>query len=159
MTWPARPTGHLRSAFGAMIVMHRDDSGMAERGDMFVNRNRPNILIRTLIPVFTGFGAAERFMPDVLLDDGYDLSQRGLEAKAICLPGHSEGSIGILTAGGELFCGDLFASTKGPALNSLIDDLRAANASVARLEALKPRMVYPGHGPPYAMELLTKAMP
>ena len=150
---------YLRSAFGARIAMHRDDLGMAERGDMFANRKRPNILIRTLMPIFSGFGKAERFTPDVFLDDRYDLSQHGFKAKVICLPGHSKGSIGILTACGELFCGDLFMNTKGPILNSLMDDPTTAKASIASLENLKIRTVYPGHGRPFAMELLTKGMP
>jgi hydroxyacylglutathione hydrolase len=147
---------YLRSAFGARLAMHRDDSGMAERGDMFASRKRPNILLRTLIPLFTGFGTSERFTPDLLLDGGYDLAQHGLEAQVIWLPGHSKGSIGILFASGELFCGDLFENTKGPALNSLIDDFTAASASVAKLEALKITTVYPGHGEPFAMDLLTE---
>lgn len=106
-----------------------------------------------------GFGKSERLTPDVLLNDGYDLSQHGFEAKVICVPGHSRGSIGILTASGELFCSDLFENTKRPTLYSLMDDPTAANASVANLEALKIRTVYPGHGQPFAMELLTKGMP
>jgi len=148
---------YLRAAFGARIAMHRDDSGMAERGDMFVNRKKPNVLIGALIPFFTGFGASERFTPDILLDDGYDLSQHGLEAKVISVPGHSRGSIGVLTADGELFCGDLFENTKGPALNSIMDDPAAAAASIARLETLKIGTVYPGHGQPFGMEMLTKS--
>ena len=79
--------------------MHRDDAGMAERGDMFVNRKRPNLLVRSLIPLFTGFGAAERFTPDLHLADGDDLAQYGLEAAILSLPGHSRGSVGVLTAG------------------------------------------------------------
>ena len=150
---------YIRSVFGANIAMHRDDSGMAERGDMFVNRKKPNILMRALLPIFTGFGKSERFTPDILLDDGYDLSHHGLEAKVISVPGHSKGSIGILTSNGELFCGDLFENTKGPALNSPIDDPVAANASVANLEGSKIRTVYPGHGQPFGMELLAKDMP
>ena len=62
--------------------MHRDDAGMAERGDMFVNRKRPNLLVRSLIPVFTGFGAAERFTPDLYLADGDDLTQYGLRPRS-----------------------------------------------------------------------------
>jgi hydroxyacylglutathione hydrolase len=144
----------LRSAFGARIAMHRDDLGMAERGDMFANRKKPNALLRTLMPVFAGFGKSKRFTPDVFLEDGHNLSQYGLEAKVIYLPGHSKGSIGILTASGELFCGDLFMNTKGPSLNSLMDDPTAAKASAAKLESLKIRMVYPGHGSPFVMEQL-----
>jgi len=146
---------YLRSAFGVPTAMHRDDAAMAESGDMFTNRKSPNILVRALVPLFTGFGKSERFTPDLFLDERYDLSPYSLEAQIICLPGHSRGSVGILTADGELFCGDLFENTKGPALNSLIDDPEAAQASVAKLEALKVRTVYPGHGQPFAMELLT----
>jgi glyoxylase-like metal-dependent hydrolase (beta-lactamase superfamily II) len=147
---------YLRTTFGTRIAMHGDDAGMAERGDMFVNRKRPNLLVRSLIPLFTGFGAAERFTPDLYLADGDDLAQYGLEATILSLPGHSRGSVGVLTAAGELFCGDLFENTKGPALNSLLDDPAAAAASLARLERLRIGAVYPGHGQPFGMEMLTK---
>jgi len=144
----------LHSSFGVKLAMHRADSGMGENGDMFENRKKPNIIIRSLIPLFTGFGKDEQFSPDLLLDDGYDLSPHGLEARVLSLPGHSKGSIGVLTAEGDLFCGDLFENTKGPALNSLMDDPEAAKVSLAVLESYKIRFVYPGHGEPFAMESL-----
>lgn len=144
----------LRSAFRAPIAMHPDDSGMAERGDMFVNRESPGWAIRTLLPLFTGFGSAERFTPDILLADGQDLSALGLEASVLSLPGHSRGSIGILAACGILFCGDLLENTTEPRLNSLMDDAKAANASVARLRPLSVTTVYPGHGEPFPLARL-----
>ena len=147
---------YLRSAYGARLAMHRDDAGMAERGDMFLNRKRPNVLIRTLIPFFMGLGSSDRFAPDMLLEDGEDLTQDGLDARVICIPGHSKGSLGILTPNLELFCGDLLVNTDGPQLNSLIDDARSAQASLEVLEKLKISMVYPGHGRPFAMERLWK---
>jgi hydroxyacylglutathione hydrolase len=150
---------HLRSAFGLPIAMGRADAAMAERGDMFAGRKRPNVLVRTLVPLLTGFGASERFTPDILLDDGCDLSPHGLDAQVIGLPGHSRGSIGILTAAGELFCGDLFENTKGPMLSSLIDDPAAAQASLSKLQALEITKVYPGHGRPFAMEMLAWGTP
>jgi len=145
---------YLRSSFGTKLAMHRADSGMGESGDMFENRKKPNVIIRTLIPVFTGFRESERFTPDLLLEDGDDLSPHGLDARVLSLPGHSKGSIGILTAEGDLFCGDLFENTKGPALNSLMDDPDAAGVSVAVLQSYKTRFVYPGHGEPFALEEL-----
>ncbi len=148
---------YLRSAFGARIAMHPDDVGMAELGDMFVNRKRPNVLIRALIPAFTAFGPAERFTPDLLLEDGYDLAQDGLEAEVISLPGHSKGSIGLLTASAELFCGDLLDNTKTPALNSLIDDRDTAIRSIIKLKSRSITTVYPGHGAPFSMEQLPDA--
>jgi hydroxyacylglutathione hydrolase len=147
---------YLRNSYGARIAMHREDVEMAERGDMFVNRKKPNIIIQVLLPLFSGFGRSERFSPDISVGDGYELSEYGLDAKVISLPGHSKGSIGILTGSGELFCGDLFENIKRPALNSLMDDPAAAEVSLANLEGMQITAVYPGHGQPFAMELLKR---
>ncbi len=143
---------HLRRVLGAQIAMHPGDAGMVERGDMFDNRARPNALIRALVPLFTGFGKAERFAPDLLLGEGDDLAAYGLDARALSIPGHSKGSIGVLTSAGELFCGDLLENMKGPVLNSLIDDADAARASLARLRTLNIGLVYPGHGEPFGLD-------
>lgn len=143
---------HLRSAFGAALGMHREDAAMAERGDMFVNRKKPNPVIGVLLPLFSRFGASERFTPDLLLGDGYDLSPHGMDARVIEIPGHSRGSIGILNAEGDLFCGDLFENTRRPRLNALMDDPAAAQNSVNKLKGLKVRKIYPGHGAPFLME-------
>ena len=142
---------YLRCKYGAQIAMHRDDSAMVERGDMFVNRRQPNILIRKMLPAFSGFSKEERFKPDIPIDDGYELSRHGFEAKVLSLPGHSRGSIGILFSDGNLFCGDLFENLKKPALISMMDDLTAANASLEKLKRIKISTVYPGHGEPFAM--------
>ena len=145
---------YLRKKFGAKIAMHHEDSGMVERGDMFWNRRRGNIFLGTIARILFRFGRKERFRPDLYVDEGYDLSEYGLDAKVLHLPGHSKGSIGILTADGDLFCGDLFENRDKPVLSSIMDDLAAAKASVEKLKALKIRIVYPGHGKPFLMEEL-----
>ncbi len=146
---------HLRKKFGAKIAMHRDDSGMVERGDMFWNRQSANALLRVMTPILFRFSQSDRFEPDLYVEDGYDLSGYGFHARVIQIPGHSKGSIAILTAAGDLFCGDLLANDGEPALNSIMDDLAAANASVERLKSLEITTVYPGHGKPFPMAVLT----
>jgi hydroxyacylglutathione hydrolase len=150
---------YFRKKFGSKIAIHYDDSGMVEQGDMFFNRKRGNILLKILIKVLTsiffGFGKSERFKPDLYVDDGYNLSEYGLDARVIHIPGHSKGSIGILTGNGDLFCGDLLTNgdrTDQPKLNSIIDDTVLANASVKKLRNSKTNTVYPGHGKPFPME-------
>lgn len=108
---------------------------------MFWNRNKGNRIIRKLAPVLLGFGKADRFSPDLLVEDGYDLSTYGLDARVLSLPGHSSGSIGILTANGDLFCGDLFTNTSAPALDEIMDDPAAAKASLERIQGLGIRTV------------------
>lgn len=145
---------YIRNAFGGKIAMHNDDLGMVERGDMFANRNKPNFIIRMLLPVLSRFGTSERFAPDLLVEDGDDLSGYGFDARVISIPGHSKGSIGILTAGADLFCGDLLVNTDRPVLNSLTDDLAAADASIQELGSMRIGTVYPGHGRPFPMSLV-----
>ena len=147
---------YLREKFRAPLAMHADDVGMLERGDMFWNRQRSNLLFQSLAPLVFRFGKSQRGSPDVILADGGDLSAYGCDAQVLHLPGHSAGSIGILTATGDLFGGDLLENTRQPALNSIMDDVPAARASVERLKNLEVRTVYPGHGLPFQWEQFSK---
>ena len=92
--------------------MHPGDAGMLEHGDMFSNRKNANAFLRWIAPPMFGFGKAQRCTPDVPLEDGFSLADYGLVARVIHLPGHSAGSVAVLTAQGDLFCGDLIDNTK-----------------------------------------------
>jgi len=145
---------YLRKEFGAEIAMHRDDSGMVERGDIFGGRQGGNFFLRILVAFILRFGRSKRFRPDLYLEDGDGLAEYGLEARVLHIPGHSRGSIAVLTAGGQLFSGDLVVKKNRPVRNSLIDDPEAASASIARLKRLKINTVYPGHGRSFPAELM-----
>lgn len=143
---------YLRDKFGVKIAMHQDDSGMAEHGDMFWNRSSGSTLFRKIAPILFRFSKANRFVPDLYLDDGYDLSEFGFEAKVLSIAGHSKGSIGILTAAGDLFCGDLFENIDKPTTNSIMDDPDACETSIEKLQGFEINSVYPGHGQPFPMD-------
>ena len=149
---------YLRKKFGTRIAMNYNDSGMAERGDMFWNRKNPNMVIRTIFDLFFGLSKSDRFNPDLYIEGGYDFFGYGFDAKVLQLPGHSKGSIGILTADGNLFCGDLLANINKPNLFSIIDDSTAANRSIEKLKSLEINTVYPGHGKSFPMSFFTKQM-
>ena len=142
---------YLRDRFGAKIAMHQDDVGMAEQADMFWNRQSGNPVMRFLAPILFGFRKSNRFTPDLTVDEGDNLSGHGPDAEVLSIPGHSKGSIGILTAHGDLFCGDLLENTKRPARNSIMDDGAACEVSIERLTSLSIGTVYPGHGAPFPM--------
>lgn len=152
-------TAFLRDAFSAPIALHPEDASMVERGDMFANRRKPNLIFAMLLPLLSGFGKEERFAPDILLTDGQDLAEFGLEAQVISLPGHSRGSIGILTREGDLFCGDLFTNIDKPALNTLMDRPDDAVKSMERLQSMKVKNVFPGHGEAFAWERVDRYLP
>ena len=145
----------LRGKYGAKITMHLDDSGMVENGDMSWNRkskpDKISITFRIMTMIFSGLNKPSNFntfTPDFNIEDGQSLSEYGFCAEVLHLPGHSKGSIGILTTSGELFCGDLFYNFAG---FKYIDDLADYNASINKLKNLNIRTVYPGHGKPFPM--------
>ena len=143
---------YLRRKFVARIAMHPDDAGMAERGDMFWNRKKGSPLFRLFAALLFRFGPENRFTADLWLKDGDDLSPHGFPATVLSIPGHSKGSLGVLTASGDLLSGDLFDNTHSPVLNAIMDNLEAAHSSVSKLSQMTIHTVYPGHGKPFPME-------
>lgn len=139
---------YLRQKYQSLIAMHPDDAGMAEHADMFWNRGKGNFLFSKMVPLLFGFHKKARFSPDILLQDGYVLSCFGIDACVLSLPGHSKGSVSILTASGDLFCGDLLMNDKGqPSLG--IGEPAGFLPSINRLKKIQIRTVYPGHGKPF----------
>ncbi len=147
---------YLRDIHGARIAMHGGDSAMVESGDMFIDTGGAMIGLVGALMKILGLSDYERFTPDVILEDGQDLSAHGLDATVIHTPGHSDGSICIETVERDLFCGDLFNNTRSPEKASLIQDLEKLEASVEKITASKINTVYPGHGEPFRMEQLTE---
>ena len=139
---------YLREKYDTKIAMHQYDVGMVEYGDMFWNRQTGNIIIKKLVNLFFKI---RKFKPDFHLDENSDLSKYGINAKVLYLPGHSKGSIGILTTDKNLFCGDLFTNQKKPKPNSLVDNLNEFNKSIDKVKSLDINTVYPGHGQPFQM--------
>jgi len=147
---------YLRERFGAKIAMHRGDARMAEHGDMGWNRkkksDRVSLVFRILMvlsPLFASSAKFETFVPDFLVDESYDLSAYGLDAKVVGLPGHSKGSIGVLTASGDLICGDFVYNMAG---FKLINDFPDHVSSMEKVRKLDVTMIYPGHGKPISVD-------
>jgi hydroxyacylglutathione hydrolase len=138
---------YLREKYSAQVAIHRGDSEMVEREN--IDPNLYNRIFLKILSFIAGIGKIKRFKPDIYLEEGDELSKYGFDAKVLHIPGHSNGSIGILTAAGDLVCGDLFVNVNKPAKHSIVTDAVAFNASVERLKSLILNTVYPGHGKPF----------
>jgi hydroxyacylglutathione hydrolase len=145
---------YLRRAYGAKIAMHKAEVQAVERGDMFLSRGRPPLSRRLLKPLMVLFRLRrrDRFTPDMNLENGDRLDGYGLDATILHVPGHSAGSIGVLTADGAFFSGDFLENRTHPSLATLVDDREALIASFERVRQLDIRTVYPGHGKPFALD-------
>ncbi|MCX6255754.1 MAG: MBL fold metallo-hydrolase [Bacteroidia bacterium] len=152
----------LRDKYNVKIAMHFDDSVMVEQGSMNWNRkDKPDkfsLMFRamSLMSFFFNPGKFETFVPDIFIDETFNFSQYGFNAKIIHVPGHSKGSIGIMTTDGSLICGDFLYNFFGNPSQEFCDNLVDFYASVEKLKKLKINTFYPGHGKPFTMEQFLK---
>jgi hydroxyacylglutathione hydrolase len=153
----------LQNVYAAKIAMHEKDAGMVEHGDMSWNRkDKPDKmaplfkLISIVAPLFARADDFETFKPDLIIDEGFDLQAYGIDGKVLHTPGHSKGSIAILTGTGDLICGDLLYNFTRPDC-LCIDDAVDFKASLEKLKTMNIRTVYPGHGKPFPIDRFWKS--
>jgi glyoxylase-like metal-dependent hydrolase (beta-lactamase superfamily II) len=153
---------YLREEHGAKIAMHEGDTEMCMKDGM--TRNRGEIPADFPLPLMVLWLAKglltfalgqmrwrkpfDRFEPDLLLEEGESLAEYGFDAKILYTPGHSIGSISVLTGDGDLICGDMFSVAWGRILQS------TDKAGLKRLKELGVETIYPGHGSPFSMKRL-----
>ena len=145
---------YLREKYEAKIAMHNAEAEAVKQGDMFLSRG-PQPLVRRMIlkPLMALFGLRKRnrFTPDLYFEDGDRLTEYGLDATVLHVPGHSAGSIAVLTADGDFFSGDFLENRTHPSIATLVDDAEALKAGFERVKTLNIQIVYPGHGEPFAL--------
>jgi glyoxylase-like metal-dependent hydrolase (beta-lactamase superfamily II) len=150
----------LKEKYNAVIAMHKDDYSIIQSGSP--GKRKVKHLSRKIMFAIIIFLRklkkkkinTDQFTPDIYLHDGQSLQEYGFNAKVIHLPGHTKGSIGILTGAGDLFSGDTLVNNKKPESANIIQDHDELTKSLEKLHELKINMVYPGHGKPFPMELL-----
>ena len=143
----------LRQKYGAKIAMHRAEVDAVESGNMFQSRGPLSPMRRLLKPVMSLFRLkkVDRFTPDVLLIEGDRLTQYGFDATVYHVPGHTRGSIAVLTADGAFFSGDFLENRTRPSMATFVDDAAVLRAQFERIKAMNIQTVYPGHGKPFAL--------
>jgi glyoxylase-like metal-dependent hydrolase (beta-lactamase superfamily II) len=151
---------YLRKKYGVRIAMHEGDTEMClkdgmtrERGKMPADFPLP-LMVLWLAKGFLAFALGQvrwrkpfdKFEPDLLLEEGESLAAYGVDAKILYTPGHSKGSVSVLTDDGNLLCGDLFSNAWGRILKSTDE------GGLERLRELGVETFYPGHGKSFSME-------
>lgn len=152
---------YLKKQFGLKIAMHKGDLNLVQNPkleDMMASFNYRSALLKFVMKCMKKkvnlvmektANSFESFIPDIYLEEGDSLETFGFDAKILALPGHTPGSIGVLTGKNELIAGDLFQNNKklGPAINAI--DFEALDKSIKRIENMKVNRIYVGHGIPW----------
>lgn len=144
----------LQRKYQARVAMHPGDLGMVTTG-MPVKRAARGMMGRLFLflgGLVGGRAGFETFQPDILLEDGQALGEYGLAARIIYTPGHTKGSIAVLTEDGQLFVGDTLSNRDRPDSTPFIQDFQELRDSISLLKSLDARIIYPGHGKPFLFE-------
>lgn len=146
----------LQRKYGVKVGMHSGDVAMVKSG-VLVKRQIRSVREQVVqwLAERMGMKKFKRFEPDLLLEDDQGLGVYGFSAKVLCTPGHTKGSIAILTDDGHLFVGDTLANTRKLERTPVIQNEQELQDSVAKLKLTKAQMVYPGHGKPFRFEALS----
>ncbi len=140
---------NLQQQYRARIAMHPGDVEMVKSGRL-TKRQAKNLLGKFFLQLGTLIhGAFQCFEPDLLLADGQELGEYGLAARVLHTPGHTRGSIAVLTADGQLFAGDTVTNQGKPDSALFIENESALQQSLRLLKRSGARRVYPGHGQPF----------
>lgn len=89
----------------------------------------------------------EEFEPTVYLKNGDDLSDYGVDARVVELPGHTNGSIGIEVED-NLFVGDALMNMFYPTVSMLYVDEQEMLSSARYISESGGKTIYFGHGKP-----------
>ena len=84
----------------------------------------------------------------IFVKEGDSLSEYGIDAKVLELPGHTMGSIGLDVEQKHLLVADALDNWIFPAIGHLFCDYGVIKKTAARIKALGARMIYYGHGKP-----------
>jgi hydroxyacylglutathione hydrolase len=151
----------VRAWCGAPVAAHRlsPEFSRDRRNALPPAQTLRGSVIRWFYLLFSPLARFEPLQADLLLDGGADLSPHGVEARTVLLPGHSPESLGIVTAQGDLFAGDLFVNYTVLSQPIYLSDRDAWEGSYDHVRALKPRTVYIGHGEPFPGDKLAHIYP
>lgn len=151
----------LRKKFNTKIAMHSADVELVKNPSLekaLENSNYNYFLYKIVFRLIKNklknltkkiLNEFESFNPDIIVNDGDSLLQYGFHCKVLHLPGHTPGSIGILTEGGDIIVGDTLANIKKPTAAPNAANFELLNKSINKLKTMDIKTVYPGHGTPF----------
>jgi hydroxyacylglutathione hydrolase len=148
---------HLRTTLDAPIIAHRADLPAYSAGRAIAEYMRPTGRFGRLFSHAPMLQAStDPFEPDIFVESSMSLRDYGVDAQIVFTPGHTPGSVSVITQPGELIAGDLIAGPLLGAINSWPANPpfhydRVQNlASLDAVLALNPTILYVGHGGPLA---------
>ena len=140
---------YLANALHIPIAMNKKDLNLIpdnRKQSLFAKTFLGKIVLSVSLSSFEK-DSLEVFEPKIYLENDDDLSEYGIAAKVVELPGHTKGSIGI-KVDDNLFVGDALMNMFYPTLSMLYADEQEMLSSAEYISELGDKTIYFGHGKP-----------
>jgi glyoxylase-like metal-dependent hydrolase (beta-lactamase superfamily II) len=155
----------LREATGAPIALGAGDQEKCSAGfddEMHARGFLGRVLLRAIRRRQAKGSATPGPQADIVIDRETSLSDYGVSAVVFPLPGHTRGSLAVMTEEGDALVGDLLGgggrSRSEPRRGVFAHDDAVMDASIRQLLTKRPRLTYTGHdAAPFTLDQLEAA--
>lgn len=154
----AENAARISSTLGIPIGMNENDCNLIPSNanqSLFAANIMGRLVLAASLREFSARPVPE-FKPNILLHGGDSLSDYGIDAQIIALPGHTDGSIGIDIDHKHLIVGDALMNMFYPTVSMLYHDRAGMLESAGKISHTGSRTIYFGHGKPAPNRLWTK---
>lgn len=146
----AENAAEISEMLGIPIAMNEGDSDLIKSNtnqELSASTFLGRIVLSASLRDFSARTMRE-FKPSILLNNGNSLSDYGIDARIISLPGHTDGSIGIDVDEKHLIVGDALMNMFYPTVSMLYHDKKEMFESARKISKIGDRIIYFGHGSP-----------
>lgn len=154
----------IQKQCGCPVLVHQAEAGLLSRGCVVLPPGT-HLLTSLLIRLANRHPRIVRRLfrfdpvrPDRIIKDTLGLAPFGFDAHVLPTPGHTPGSLSVITASGQAFVGDLAVNYlpggRGPYWPPFGDSLRLIRKSWRILLNQGATTIYPAHGQPFKAEKL-----
>jgi hydroxyacylglutathione hydrolase len=155
----------IRDLTGAKIALHESERTYVENGGMIIPKGVNNwgkFTQPLFFPIFKRV-PFPKFIPDILITDKpFSLAEYGIDGIVIHTPGHTLGSISVILDSGEAFVGCMAHNGVPfrihPGLPIYAQDLIALKKSWKMLINGGVKMIFPGHGKAFPVEVIIRSL-
>jgi hydroxyacylglutathione hydrolase len=150
----------IREKYKTRVLINRSEAEYLTSGDNIPPTGTnlfSRFLVRNFIKQFEKTARYEPCTADVLADDGYELSEYGLNAYLMHTPGHTTGSMSVIIDNEIALVGDtMFGIFPGSVFPPFASDINQLFSSWKKLLTTECRLFIPSHGSANKRSLVEK---
>lgn len=154
----------IRKQCNAPVLVHQAEAGLLRQGKVVLPPGTQPLTRRLIRFADRHPRLVKRLFrfdpitPDRVITDPLDLAPFGFDARVLPTPGHTAGSLSVITACGQAFVGDLAVNylpgDRGPFWPPFGENRRLIRNSWQTLRNQGVTTLYPAHGHPFTVEKL-----